>query len=89
MKPAIEKDKFEQLKAATSPGLVIELLGCAWGRKIGSLQDEPPCDEPAAQIIALHPGGGEREVHVKLCVHHVQVVTELTTPHEGSTDART
>jgi hypothetical protein len=81
----MDPEEFRRMKEVFGEGLTHQLLGCAWGRAIHDREETEPCPEPAAQIVALHPGGGDEEVHLKLCVRHVTAVLELTTPHEGGT----
>lgn len=56
-----------------------ELLGCAWGRKIGLSNDTEPCGEKAVQIVVLYHG--DKQFDVKLCAKHRDVVLAETTPH--------
>ncbi len=77
----VDAETFAKLKAAAGGDLVHQLLGCTWGHTLGSKDDKTPCMEPAAQIVALHPHGGEAAIHVKLCGEHVEVVKALTTEH--------
>lgn len=85
MKPCVDKETFAALKAAATPARIHELLGCTWGHTLGSKDDQTPCPEPAAQIVALHPRGGPEAIHVKLCERHVELVKELTTEHQEAT----
>ena len=80
--PCVDPEKFARMKEVLPTSLVQELLGCTWGHTIGLPEDRDPCQEPAAQIIVLHPMGDERGVPVKLCAYHVQRVTLLTEPHK-------
>lgn len=82
MKPCVDKATFERLKKAATPALIHEMLGCTWGHTIGSKDDQTPCMEPAAQIVALHPRGDDPYMTVKLCERHVEVVKTLTNPHK-------
>jgi hypothetical protein len=83
--PCVDPVKFARVKEVLPTRLVQELLGCTWGHTIGLPEDRDPCQEPAAQIVALHPQGGPDAVHVKLCAYHVRRVTALTTSHKEST----
>lgn len=86
LRPCVTPETLAAIKSATSPGLAHELLGCAWGRSIASpvVEDSSPCEEPAARIIVLHPNSDEQGFAVKLCVHHLEVVNQLTTQHQES-----
>lgn len=55
--------------------LVEALLGCSWGRTIGTADDFDPCPEQAVRIVVLHAGDKQREV--RMCAAHVARVGGL------------
>lgn len=59
--------------------MVQAMLGCGWGRTVRTPTDSIPCPEQAVQIFVLHDDG--REVEVRLCAQHRDVLLEQTTPH--------
>lgn len=58
-----------------------ELLGCAWGRKVWTLDDTSLCDDAAIQIVILHDGPS-KQFDVRLCQRHLEAISRETTPHE-------
>ena len=62
--------------------IVVDLLGCSWGRRIGLPGNDTPCLDPAEKITILHlPQGGELEV--RLCAAHHELMESLTDAHNG------
>lgn len=55
------------------------LLGCGWGRRVGTADDMAPCPERADRIVVLHDGPHEHEV--RLCARHIEAIEALTGPH--------
>lgn len=67
----------------TVESMVQELIGCAWGRRLGTPDDTEPCNEQAVQIVVLHDGGDEKAV--KLCPKHRDRILQETDPHVDDT----
>lgn len=65
-------------------GVLHSMIGCDWGRTIGSETDPEPCMAQAVQRVALHdpPGSGQYEVY-KLCPEHLASVLSETTTSTG------
>lgn len=63
-------------------GLMQELLGCEWGRRISAPDDQEVCHERADQIVVLHEG--DAEAGFKLCSRHRDRVMQETTTRETS-----
>lgn len=53
-------------KSAT--GVLQELLGCEWGRRIATPDDTEKCSDRAANIVVVHEG--DAEASFKLCSRH-------------------
>lgn len=58
--------------------VVQQLLGCAWGRRVATPDDNEPCPDPAHRIVVVHDGPTEHEL--KLCPRHFSRVLDETTP---------
>jgi hypothetical protein len=78
----MEPNLLTDLKAKV-PGarnILHQLLGCEWGRSLGTEDDREPCQEQAERITVLHLPV-DREVEFKLCTRHTARILEETTPH--------
>lgn len=65
--------------------MVQELLGCAWGRKAWTKDDQEPCLEQAKGILVIHnPVGHGSTLDLKLCAKHYAFVLEATDQHKGT-----
>lgn len=58
--------------------MVVELLGCAWGRSVRTEDDQTECPNQAEQIVVVHDG--PHAIDLKLCAQHRDRVLAETTP---------
>lgn len=78
-------DILKRLRVLGVAGPAEQILACQWGRGIRTEDDPGPCPEQAVRITVLHPDGGNREVDVRLCQRHTDLVLAMTTPHGSTT----
>lgn len=64
--------------------VVQQLLGCAWGRRVVTPDDNEPCPDRASRIVVVHDGPTAHEL--KLCPSHVSRVLDETTPRLEDTN---
>ena len=55
-----------------------DLLGCQWGRRVKTPDDEAECQEQAVCMVVVHDGAAE--MCFKLCERHHERVLQETTP---------
>jgi hypothetical protein len=68
--------------------MVQELLGCAWGRKLWTDDDQEPCAEQAKAIVVMHnPDEPGTTLGLKLCAKHNDFVMGATDQHKGTPEA--
>ena len=66
----------------TTEALIVELLGCEWGRAVFSHHDTTLCRAQAVQRIAIHSGPGEPTL-IQLCGRHRDIVLAETDPRSA------
>lgn len=58
------------------------LLGCDWGIRVSTPNDDATCNRQARQVVALHDGGGVWDV--KVCEAHRDRLLAETNPHRAT-----
>ena len=66
--------------ASAMGGVVVDLLGCDYGRKVKVAGDDVQCWEKATRRMVIHDGHGN-EIGLKFCPEHFGRVEAETVPH--------
>jgi hypothetical protein len=83
MTRTLDELKLDGLAAGLPMEWVHELLGCQWGRDIGTPDDSEPCFEQTLRMVCLHdPHGGRPPQVLKLCLAHADRLNQETNPHK-------
>lgn len=60
-----------------------KILGCDWGTRISTADDEALCERQARQIVVLH--NGPATLDLKVCENHAGRLVRETDPHRTPT----